>query len=195
MSNMLNSKSLLWLSGVAVAIFAAILLALFMPAHLARGIPEEPQVLVEKSIGHIKYAAAFDPVQQAVYGEVMFDYFTPEGVQEYIAFNRKFSQELAQSGRNRLHVIVHFSRPLSQKEFEAFVKRYNVQVHSYFIRTVEADGWRAGISGGPVEGQLVPQYLLDLAINDIKERNSTEVKGWVEAAVTTDSASAWVHKA
>ncbi len=36
MSNMLNSKSLLWLSGVAVAIFAAILLALFMPAHLAR---------------------------------------------------------------------------------------------------------------------------------------------------------------
>lgn len=189
MSNTLKSKSLLWISGVAVAIFVAILLALPAPTRFARGIPEEPQVLVEKSIGNIKYAAAFDPVQQAVYAEMMFDYFTPEGVQEYIAFNRTFSQELAQSGRDQLHVIVHFSRPLSQEEFEALVKRYDAQVRSYFIRAVEADGWRAGISGGPVGEQLVPRDLLNMAINDMEKRNATEIKGWVEVVVTTDSAN------
>lgn len=190
MSNVLRSKSLLWMiSGIAVMILVAVLLAVFVPTRPVRGVPEEPQILVEKSIGNIRYTAAFDPVQQAVYAEMMYDYFTPEGVQEYMAFNRTFSQELVQSGRDRLHVIVHFSHPLSQEEFEAFVKRYNVRVHSYFIRAVEDDGWRAGIGGEPRGEQLVPQDLLGMTINDIKDkdRNVMEIKGWIEAVVTTDS--------
>lgn len=168
----------------STALLAVAALILICPAH---GVSEEPRMLVNRNLGNINYVAGFDPVQQQVYAEVSFDYFNPEKVHEYISLNRKLSQEMAQRGRNQLRVIIHFRRPLSQKEFETFVWNYDLRVHRYFMRAVEKDGWRVGIGGAPAEGQLIPHHLLDTVIKDIRERNDAEFKGWVSVETTTDS--------
>ena len=175
--------------GAIVVVALVMLLVPGHPAQSASEIPSEaPRVLVEKNIGSIRYAAYFDSDEQGVYAEVTFDYFTTEGVQEYIAFNRKLAQELAQRSEGPLRVRVDFSRPLSKDEFEAFVEKYDVEVHSYFVRAVEADGWRVGIGGAPENGQLVPHSLLDMAVSDVAGRNEAEFKGWAYVDVTTDPA-------
>jgi hypothetical protein len=168
------------------AMVALGLVTLLVAGYPARGASEIPQLLVEKSIGSIHYGAYFDRDEQRVYGEVTFDYFTTEGVQEYIAFNRNLAQELAQRSEGPLRVRVNFGRPLSEDEFEAFVGDYDLEVHSYFMRAVEAEGWRVGIGGAPENGQLVPHSLLDMAVSDVEGRNGAEFKGWAYVDVTTD---------
>jgi hypothetical protein len=189
MSKLLIPRSVLLIGCLIGCAVLLILLPALIPMHRTHSMTAEPRVIIEKKIGNIQYGAYFDPVQQQVVAEVTYDYFTPEGVQEYIAFNRRLSQTLAQRDSGLLRIIVHFSRPLSQTEFEAFVKKYGVQVHSYFMRAVEADGRRAGIVGAPEGEQLVPQHLLKTVLNDLKERNSAEFKGWISVDVTTNPAN------
>lgn len=172
-----------WIIGLTTCILIASLLLL----HPHVGVAEEEQVLlVERHVsGDIAYNAFFDTRSQAVYGGVTYDYLSTEGVEAYIAFSRTASQAIGQRSEGIVPIKVIFSHPLAQGAFEQFAQTYAVEVQSYTIRAVEPNGMRVTISGGPEGGIIVPPHLLKLVTSDITERSATEVKGWIEAVITT----------
>lgn len=179
-----SSKFPLWLGGIVLMVS----LVAFWLLRPRIGMTGQPTQLVVHNEGGISYRAAFDPVSQEVNGGISYDYLSAEGVQEYVTFNRQASQAIAQRRAGRVRVNVIFNHPLAQTEFEQFVHTYDVTVHRYRMRAVEADGTRVTISGTPESGQLVPPQYLSEVLSDIEARNAAEFKGWIEAEVTTTPA-------
>jgi len=173
-----------WIIGSLTVLILIASFALLEPR--IGGAEEEQVLLISKSAPEeIKYHAFFDTLTQEVYGGVTYDYFSSKGIKAYIDFNRTASREIAQRLNDSLSIKVVFSHPLSQAAFEQFVKTYHVEVHSYTMRAVDSNGMRITIAGGPEDGELVPQNLLKMVTGDITDRNSAEIKGWIEAEITT----------
>jgi len=162
---------------------AGLLVAISRPTTSRAG---QPMVLWALNDGGVHYTVTFDPVLQKVDAIRNYDYLSASGVREYIAFNRARAEEYGRRTSGQLRVNVVFSRPLAQAEFEAFVHNYGLRVHRYTMRAVESSGARVTISGAPDDASLVPAPSLALALNDLSARGAAELKGWIEAEVTTD---------
>ena len=86
------------------------------------------------------------------------------------------------TNQNKFYALVVFNHPLSQSEFEQFVKTYALKPSTYSLRAVAPDGTRSTIYGGPADGNLIPAALLDLVAQDIQQRDGSTIKGWIEVS-------------
>ncbi len=159
--------------------------ALFIVSQPHSGRAGQPTVILDLDDGGVRYTASFDPMAQRVDATRNYDYLSEAGIRRYIATNQTRMEEFGQRNAGRLRVNVVFSHPLTQAEFAAFARDYDLVVHSYQMRAVERDGKRVTIAGAPYEGTLVPEQFMNMALDDIAARGAAEFKGWIETEVTT----------
>ncbi len=170
------------LGGLVITVLIAALALTRQPPSVAA----QPELLVSKTIGNATYEIWFDRLQQRIDAGVNYNYLDRQEIQTYVEWNKELAQELAQREQGPLHTTIIFSRLLDQAGFEAFVKRYELQVKGYFMRAVAPDGRLSGIVGSPSEDELVPQRMLNTAAGDMVERNGTRFKGWAYVVAITD---------
>jgi len=177
----LKSKWFL-LGGLLITALVVTLTLIRQPPSVAT----QPKLLVSKTIGNATYEIWFDRLQQRIDAGVNYNYLDRQDMQNYVEWNKELAQELAQREQGPLYTTIIFSRLLDQAGFEAFVKRYELQVKGYFMRAVAPDGRLSGIVGSPSEDELVPQRMLNTAAGDMAERNGTRFKGWAYVVAITD---------
>jgi|GEM_PF-2803509 len=170
------------LGGLVITVLIAALALTRQPPSMAA----QPELLVSKTIGNATYEIQFDRLQQRIDAYIDYNYLNPQEMQTYVEWNKELAQELARREQGPLHTTIIFSRLLDQAGFEAFVKRYELQVKGYFMRAVAPDGRLSGIVGSPSESELVPQRMLNTAAGDMAERNGTRFKGWAYVVAITD---------
>jgi hypothetical protein len=167
---------------VGVLIALAILAYGVARPHLAQAKSDAPVTFVDKTDNEsgIRYVIGYADGQ--FNGGVIFDDTSIEGVRKYVGFNQRSVRDLLTAGQTKFYVLVVFNRPLSRSEFEQFVNTYALQPYSYSIRTVAPDGMRGTIYGGPIDGNLIPDDLLNFTSKDVQERDGSTIKGWIEVS-------------
>lgn len=111
--------------------------------------------------------------------------FTKESVKEYKNNMPNFVEELRQNGHKNVPATVTFNKPLSKNELKNIVENNKLDVESFTIRTVHADGTTGTIVGVPSENELIPEDTL----NEFLEESNAEYVGIyaIEGNVSTDA--------
>ena len=118
---------------------------------------------------------------------VSYQQDTVEGIQNYVEYN---DLQLAQLAKNLapkeiIPVEITFSKPLTQSEFEQFVKESGVTVEKYHLFAVTGTGRLPGeihtIGGNPSDTELVPEDSFELTVAGVKEFAGKDARllGWV----------------
>lgn len=175
-----------WVALFILALFVAV--AGFMASN--RSVTAQPQeditlVLSETdNKSGVTYAIAVDNLEKELLARVEYDLSSMEGIGRYQAFNNRELGKILQNvdTLDSIPLKVTFSSPLSQDEFTAFVKQYEIDVDSYYIYMLEADGKIVTIQGSPSEEDLVPSMFFNAATNSVSQEYSPGVEflGWVE---------------
>ena len=168
-----------WFVGLAIAL--TIVSSLFLFAWRLNAMSQVPQPITLEVGDGVTYGVAVDPETLELIGGVEYDYTSPTGIRAYVALNQEALVQLENTGAKTLQVQVVFKRPLSQADFERFVAETSLDVESYSLWAVEADGQRVTIYGGPDGARLVPADLLDQIITDVQKRGAGRLQGWITA--------------
>jgi hypothetical protein len=111
-----------------------------------------------------------------------------EGRGKSVGELKKFARERKSEGSSaevqslsELYVWVTFRRPLSNAEFEDFVKSNQIEVKQYQLRVKGRGNDRLTIVGAPIDGVLIPS-MLNMAMSEINKREDgqAELKGFFE---------------
>lgn len=168
--------------------FMLLLLGLGMTSGYAASITN-PQPLAEREgqRGSWRYRAAVDRTEGRIVADVTYALETIAQVEVFVATQRQLADELVAVGESTLDATIVFRHPLSHEAFEQFVTSYRLVVSGYTLRFVDNQGQRVTITGGPDNGILVPQDLLNLALADIQHRSPGNLRGWIEVRAIVPS--------
>lgn len=177
-----------WFVGLAIGL--TVVSGLFLSAWRLNAMPEVPQPITLEVGDGVTYGVAVDSETLELIAGVEYDYTSPTGIRAYVALNQEALVQLENTGVKTLQVQVVFNHPLPQADFEHFVAETSLDVESYSLRAVEANGQRVTIYGGPDGARLVPADLLDQIITDVQERGAGRLQGWITVEGTLPIANA-----
>lgn len=173
-TKIIKSKPIVLAAFLSVALLTAVVV-LFLshaPSSEAGFVIVEDYLDLEKTI---LYIGNVDD-SGAPFGVVMYDASSPEALRHYAEASRARGQELIESGVKELYVVVTFRYPLDLSVFEDIVKQSELEVKRYMIRVLGQKGDRIGISGGPLDGVLLPSFLLQRAMESIQEHENGQAE-------------------
>lgn len=182
----IRNKSLISIVGFTILAVIAVGLAVFTPiielSPALQAQTDKPTVFLSDTdpISGVQYGLVYADGQ--LNGAVTYDYSSMDGILKYVAFNRRTIERLLKSQQKEFRALVVFNRPLAQPEFEQFIASYKMEPYAYTLRAVSPDGMRTTIYGAPVNGELVPMDLMNLITNDVKQRDGTALRGWIDVS-------------